>query len=73
LLDSVTAGVELDMEYPGGGLPEQVPAPLPAGTWKVRVVQAESDERAWVGLVQLLVTGPDRRGGAFNAAGAPLS
>ncbi|WP_329164531.1 immunity 21 family protein [Streptomyces sp. NBC_01267] len=55
LVDSVTAGTELNVEYPnGGGLPDQGPVPLPGGRWTVRAVHAEVDERTWVGLIQLL-------------------
>ncbi|MER7107896.1 Imm21 family immunity protein [Streptomyces sp. NPDC000229] len=54
LMDSVSAGTDLDVTYPGGGLPEQAPVPLPAGTWRVRAVHTKADEHTWVGLVQLL-------------------
>ncbi|MFE4412631.1 Imm21 family immunity protein [Streptomyces sp. NPDC093064] len=54
LMDSVEAGAELSVEYPGGGMPSQAPVPLPAGRWKVRAVHTEADEANWVGLVQLL-------------------
>ncbi|MGW3511606.1 immunity 21 family protein [Streptomyces sp. NPDC000994] len=54
LMDSVEAGTELSVEYPGGGMPSQAPVPLPAGRWKVRAVHTEADEENWVGLVQLL-------------------
>lgn len=42
LMDSAEAGPELDIEYPGGGMPDQAPVPLPAGRWRVR---ATSDRR----------------------------
>ncbi|MFI9269394.1 Imm21 family immunity protein [Kitasatospora sp. NPDC052896] len=57
LMDSVTPGAELDVEYPAGGLPEQAPIPLPAGRWRVRAVHAQTDARTCVGLVQLLPLG----------------
>jgi hypothetical protein len=56
-MDSVSAGADL-VEYPAGGLPDSASVPLPAGTWKVRAVHSEADEHTWVGLVQLLHTGP---------------
>jgi hypothetical protein len=58
LMDSVTAGAELGIEYPGGGLPEQAPVPLPAGTWRIRAVHAEADDGTQVVLVHLLPAGP---------------
>lgn len=55
LMDSVTAGAELDVEYPnGGGLPEQAPLPIRAGRWTVRAVHASPNDNTSVGLVQLL-------------------
>ncbi|MFC8246255.1 immunity 21 family protein [Streptomyces chartreusis] len=55
LMDSVTAGNELDVEYPnGGGLPEQAPVPIPPGRWTVRAVHTSANEETSVGLVQLL-------------------
>lgn len=55
LMDSVTAGNELDVEYPnGGGLPEQAPVPIPPGRWTVRAVHTAANEETSVGLVQLL-------------------
>ncbi|MGW2015600.1 immunity 21 family protein [Streptomyces sp. NPDC001927] len=57
LMDSAEAGAELNVEYPGGGLPAQAPVSLAAGRWKVRAVHAEADEENWVGLVQLLPAG----------------
>ncbi|MFI7358094.1 Imm21 family immunity protein [Streptomyces avidinii] len=56
LMDSAEAGAELNVEYPGGGLPAQAPVPLPAGRWRVRAVHTEADGRNGVGLVQLLPT-----------------
>ncbi|WP_319020282.1 Imm21 family immunity protein [Streptomyces peucetius] len=55
LMDSVTAGNELDVEYPtGGGLPEQAPVAIPPGRWTVRAVHTSANEETSVGLVQLL-------------------
>ncbi|MFE5207208.1 Imm21 family immunity protein [Streptomyces sp. NPDC056600] len=54
LMDSAEAGSDLGIEYPGGGLPDQAPVPLPAGRWRVRASHAWADEDNWVGLVQLL-------------------
>ncbi|MEU2509240.1 Imm21 family immunity protein [Streptomyces sp. NPDC007863] len=55
LMDSVTAGNELDAEYPdGGGPPEQAPVPIPPGRWTVRAVHTSANEETSVGLVQLL-------------------
>ncbi|MEV5950979.1 Imm21 family immunity protein [Streptomyces sp. NPDC051993] len=55
LMDSVTAGSELDIEYPdGGGLPEQAPVPIGPGRWTVRAVHASPNENTSVGVVQLL-------------------
>lgn len=54
LMDSAEAGAELDVEYPGGGMPSQVPVPLPAGRWRVRATRTRADEGIRVGLVQLL-------------------
>ncbi|MFJ8048954.1 Imm21 family immunity protein [Streptomyces luteogriseus] len=56
LMDSAEAGSELDIEYPGGGMPAQAPVPLPAGHWRVRATHTKADEENWVGLVQLLPT-----------------
>ncbi|WP_370155971.1 Imm21 family immunity protein [Streptacidiphilus sp. EB129] len=57
LMDSATAGAELNVEYPGGGFPEQAAVPLPTGRWTVRAAHAQANERASVGLVQLLPAG----------------
>ncbi|MEY9969611.1 hypothetical protein ABIA33_007700 [Streptacidiphilus sp. MAP12-16] len=57
LMDSAIAGAELNVEYPSGGFPEQVAVPLPVGKWTVRAVHAWANERASVGLVQLLPAG----------------
>ncbi|MFF8934671.1 Imm21 family immunity protein [Streptomyces paradoxus] len=54
LMDSVSAGADLNVEYSGGGLPDSASVPLPTGTRKVRAVHTEADEHTWVGLVQLL-------------------
>ncbi|MGW5779853.1 immunity 21 family protein [Streptomyces sp. NPDC003863] len=60
LMDSVTDGAELDIEYPnGGGLPEQAPVPIPPGRWTVRAVHASPNDDTSVGLVQLLPSGGD--------------
>ncbi|MGW6564867.1 immunity 21 family protein [Streptomyces sp. NPDC054975] len=59
LMDSVTPGNELDVEYPeGGGLPEQAPIPIPPGRWTVRAVHTSTNEETSVGLVQLLPMTP---------------
>ncbi|WP_406516172.1 hypothetical protein OH809_40330 [Streptomyces sp. NBC_00873] len=59
LMDSGTAGTELDVEYPnGGGLPEQPPVPIPPGRWTVRAVHTSANEETSVGLVQLLRWSP---------------
>jgi hypothetical protein len=54
LMDSASVGAELDIEYPGGGMPEQAPVPIPAGRWTVRAVHTRVNEETSVGLVQLL-------------------
>ncbi|MFD0354349.1 Imm21 family immunity protein [Streptomyces sp. NPDC127110] len=55
LMDSVTAGAELGVEFPnGGGLPEQAPVSLGSGSWTVRAVHASPSEDTLVGVVQLL-------------------
>lgn len=54
LMDSAEAGADLDIEYPGGGIPDQASVPLPAGRWKVRATHTKANEETWVGLVQLL-------------------
>ncbi|RAY10668.1 hypothetical protein DPM19_34435 [Actinomadura craniellae] len=56
LMDSAEAGADLNVEYPGGGMPDQAPVPLPPGRWTVRSVHTEIDD-VRVGLVQLLPTG----------------
>ncbi|MFF4901256.1 immunity 21 family protein [Streptomyces sp. NPDC001068] len=56
LMDSTEAGSELCIEYPGGGMPDQAPVPLPAGHWRVRASHTKADEENRVGLVQLLPT-----------------
>ncbi|MFH9740992.1 Imm21 family immunity protein [Streptomyces roseolus] len=59
LMDSVTAGADLDVEYPGSGaLPDQAPVSIPPGRWSVRAVHASADEHTSVGLVQLLPAAP---------------
>lgn len=58
LMDSAEAGGDLNVEYAnGGGFPEQAHVPLPAGRWTVRAVHAWADDRASVGLVQLVPAG----------------
>ncbi|MFD6275118.1 Imm21 family immunity protein [Streptomyces sp. NPDC060209] len=54
LMDSAESGSELDIEYPGGGMPAQASVPLPVGRWRVRATHTTVDEGNWVGLVQLL-------------------
>ncbi|WP_406415335.1 immunity 21 family protein [Streptomyces sp. NBC_00873] len=55
LMDSVTAGAELSVEYPnGGGMPEQAPVALPPGSWMVRAVHASPIEDTSVGVIRLL-------------------
>ncbi|MEU5614386.1 Imm21 family immunity protein [Streptomyces sparsogenes] len=55
LMDSVTGGDELGVEYPaGGGLPEQAPVPIRPGRWAVRAVYASPIEETSVGVIQLL-------------------
>ncbi|MFF3669427.1 Imm21 family immunity protein [Microtetraspora malaysiensis] len=55
LMDSVTAGAELGVEFPnGGGMPEQAPVPLWPGSWMVRVVHASPIKDTSVGVIQLL-------------------
>jgi hypothetical protein len=55
LMDSVTSGAELGVEFPnGGGLPEQAPVPLGPGSWMVRAVYASPIEDTSVGVIQLL-------------------
>ncbi|MFE9121417.1 Imm21 family immunity protein [Streptomyces sp. NPDC007172] len=53
LMDSTTAGLELNEEYPDGGRPAQAPVTLPAGRWRVRAIHT-TGEFPWVGVVQLL-------------------
>ncbi|ANN18975.1 hypothetical protein SD37_27365 [Amycolatopsis orientalis] len=53
LMDSVTAGAELGVEFPAGGKPEQAEVPIEEGRFRVRAVHTDG-EAAWVGLVQLV-------------------
>lgn len=54
LMDSVTPGNGLDVEYPdGGGLPEQAPVPISAGRWQVHATY-QDNETATITLVRLL-------------------
>ncbi|MEV8536387.1 Imm21 family immunity protein [Streptomyces sp. NPDC051211] len=63
LMDSVTDGAELAVEYPdGGGLPEQAPVPIRPGRWTVRAVHASPNDDTSVGLVQLLPLDGDSLG-----------
>lgn len=60
LMDSVTAGLDLDSEYPNGaGLPEQAPVSVPSGSWTVRAVHASATENTSVGVIQLLPRSPN--------------
>ena len=55
LMDSVTAGIELGVEYPNGGdLPEQARVPLQSGSWMVRAVHASTIDETSVSVIQLL-------------------
>jgi len=55
LMDSVTAGTELNVAYPDdGSMPEQARISTPPGRWRVRAVHTRADEETSVGLVQLL-------------------
>lgn len=54
LMDSATDGAELDVEYPGGGMPDQAPVSIPPGRWAVRAIHTSVGEETSVGLVQLL-------------------
>ncbi|MFE9123741.1 Imm21 family immunity protein [Streptomyces sp. NPDC007172] len=56
VLDSTTAGPELNEEYPDGGRPAQAPVALPAGRWRVRAVHT-TGEFPWAGVVHLLPDG----------------
>ncbi|MGW1190690.1 immunity 21 family protein [Streptomyces sp. NPDC002559] len=70
LMDSAEAGADLNVEYPGGGLPAQALVSLPPGRWRVRAVHIEANEENWVGLVQLLATRPPRRPGRIDRIGS---
>ncbi|MER5717535.1 Imm21 family immunity protein [Streptomyces sp. NPDC002132] len=55
LIDSVTAGSELGVEYPASsGVPEQAPVPIRPGRWAVRAVYASPIEETSVGVIHLL-------------------
>ncbi|WP_370082953.1 hypothetical protein [Streptacidiphilus sp. MAP12-16] len=56
-MDSAAAGTELNVGYPGGGLPDQAPVQIPSGRWTVRAIRVQADSHTWVGLVQLLPAG----------------
>lgn len=53
-MDSAEAGGLPAVGYPGGGMPEQAPVPLPPGRWAVRAVQARAGDRTSLGLVRLV-------------------
>jgi len=53
LMDSVTAGAELGVEYPAGGKPEQAYVEIEKGRFTVRAIHTKG-EAAWVGLVRLI-------------------
>jgi hypothetical protein len=54
LMDSATAGPDLNVPYPGGGtMPEQALVSIPPGRWRVRAVDAWANEDTRVGLIQL--------------------
>ncbi|WP_428957413.1 Imm21 family immunity protein [Streptomyces sp. cg35] len=78
LMDSAEAGSELDTTYPGGGLPAQASASLPAGRWRVRATHTEVDEGVRVGLVQVLPIaacnpqGPIEREGNQSTSGCVI-
>ncbi|MER7766927.1 Imm21 family immunity protein [Kitasatospora sp. NPDC096140] len=60
LMDSVTAGAELGVEFPDGrGRPEQAPVPLRPGSWTVHAVHASPNEYTSVGVVRLLPRSTD--------------
>src|SRR5690349_23596311 len=55
LMDSVTAGTELNVAYPDDGtMPQQAQISTPPGRWRVRAVHTWANEETSVGLVQLL-------------------
>ncbi|MFI6302727.1 Imm21 family immunity protein [Amycolatopsis thailandensis] len=53
LMDSVTAGEELGVEYPAGGKPEQAYAEIEKGRFVVLAIHTRG-EAAWVGLIRLI-------------------
>ena len=54
LMDSVTAGTDLNVAYPDdGAMPEQALISTPSGRWRVRAVHTRANEETSVGLVQL--------------------
>ncbi|WP_020630278.1 Imm21 family immunity protein [Amycolatopsis alba] len=53
LIDSVTAGAELGVEFPAGGTPAEARVDIPKGRFKVRAIHTDG-EAAWAGLVQLI-------------------
>jgi hypothetical protein len=58
LMDAAEAGRDLGVPYPDGrGRPDEAPVPVPAGRWEVRACH-KTGEFPWVGVVQLLPTGP---------------
>lgn len=54
IMDSATAGADLDVAYPdGGGLPEQAAVAIGTGLWSVRAAHTWAAEGTLVGLLQL--------------------
>jgi Immunity protein 21 len=54
LMDSVTAGTEVNVAYPDDGvMPQLALISIPPGRWRVRAVHTQADEETSVGLVQL--------------------
>ncbi|MEV7548831.1 Imm21 family immunity protein [Amycolatopsis sp. NPDC089917] len=72
LMDSVTAGPELGVEYPAGGEPERASVEIEKGRFIVRAVHAEG-EAAWVGLIRLIPEpqGDDHAQGSGSATAVP--
>ncbi|MFI6085719.1 Imm21 family immunity protein [Streptomyces sp. NPDC051217] len=61
LMDSAEAGDDLGQPYPHNmQLPEQAPADVPAGRWRIRAFH-KTGEFPWVGVVQLI---PEQTPGA---------
>jgi hypothetical protein len=54
LMDSVTAGTDLNVAYPDdGAMPAQALISIPPGRWRVRAVHTRAGEETSVGLAQL--------------------